>query len=126
MGHNGIENEILISLFMTTHIGKIGRLSKDCREELGRRIEDGKTGKEIVDWLNGLPDVQAVLREKFEGHLINEQNVSAWRQAGHVEWLRRQTAQECARQLVEEGDDLTEATRERSLGGIVWRRCWRW
>ena len=104
---------------MTTHVGKIGRLSKDCREELGRRIEDGKTGKEIVDWLNGLPEVQAVLREKFEGHPINEQNVSAWRQAGHVEWLRVQSAQVCARQLVEEGDDLTEATRERSLGDCL-------
>jgi hypothetical protein len=52
---------------MTTHVGKIGRLSKDCREELGRRIEDGYSGRELVDWLNGLPDVQAVLREKFGG-----------------------------------------------------------
>ncbi len=51
---------------MTTHIGKIGRLSEGLpRGDWGGGLRDGKTGKEIVDWLNGLPEVQAVLREKI-------------------------------------------------------------
>ena len=41
-----------------THIGKIGRLPKCTRDELGHRIEDGEQGKELVKWLNGLSGVQ--------------------------------------------------------------------
>jgi hypothetical protein len=110
------ENENLISLFMTTHVGKIGRLSKDCREELGRRIEDGHSGRELVDWLNGLPDVQAVLREKFGGRDINETNLSAWRQSGHLNWLRRQEARGCLRELIEDSNRLDDAAGDWMMG----------
>lgn len=44
-----------------THVGKIGRLPKNIRDDLGRRIEDGEQGKELVKWLNGLPRVKEVL-----------------------------------------------------------------
>jgi hypothetical protein len=56
-----------------THVGKIGRLPKSVRHLLGRRIEDGEPGTEIVKWLNGLPGVLDVLQEQFDGHPITEQ-----------------------------------------------------
>jgi hypothetical protein len=101
---------------MTTHVGKIGRLSKDCREELGRRIEDGHSGRELVDWLNGLTEVQAMLREKFGGRDINETNLSAWRQSGHLNWLRRQEAREGLRELVEDSNRLDDAAGDWMMG----------
>ncbi len=42
---------------------------KDCAaagsgaEELARKLEDGASSGKILPWLNGLPEVQAVLRE---------------------------------------------------------------
>src|ERR1700677_5022510 len=100
---------------MTTRIGKIGRLSKDRRQELGQRIEDGQPGTEIVQWLNGQPDVQKILNEQFAGRPISEQNLSDWKQSGHAEWLRREEAREDARRITEQADDLDEAVPERNL-----------
>jgi hypothetical protein len=99
---------------ITTRVGKIGRLPKDIRDELGRRIEDGVPGKDIVMWLNGLPDVLAVLKELFEGRLISEQNLSDWKQTGHAEWVRLQEAHLLAVQLAEHADELNEAVPELS------------
>src|SRR5580698_4446633 len=59
---------------MSTRIGKIGRLSKERRNELGQRIEDGLPGMEIVQWLNAQPDVQKILQAQFAGRPISEQN----------------------------------------------------
>jgi len=93
----------------TTHVGKIGRLLKCTRDELGRRIEDGEPGKELVQWLNGLSDVQEVLKEQFGGRAITEQNLSEWKQTGHPEWLRHEETRLFASKLTEQSDDLDEA-----------------
>ena len=90
----------------TTHVGKIGRLPKEIRDELGRRIEDGEPGKELAKWLNGLPRVQEILKERFDGRVITEQNLSEWKQGGHQEWLRHQQACEKLHWMVERADDL--------------------
>ena len=109
---------------MSTHIGKIGRLSQSRREELGERMEDGQTGKELAEWLNSLPDVQALLKEKFGGLPGNEQNTCpTGGSLGHLEWLR-----------LREGPGAGDAGWCRTQGscprrwpgdrgwGIVWRR----
>ena len=94
----------------TTHIGKIGRLSKDTRIQLGQRLEDGLPGTEIVQWLNGLPDVQQVLQDQFTGRPITEQNLSAWKQAGHRDWLLREQARQSAERIAEQADALGQIT----------------
>ena len=98
-----------------THIGKIGRLPKDCRHELGHRIENGQPGTEIVSWLNAQPEVREILDAQFAGRPISEQNLSDWKQSGHLEWLRRQEVHEAALGLVERADDLDETTGNRHL-----------
>jgi hypothetical protein len=100
----------------TTHVGKIGRLPKDIREELGRRLENGVPGTEIVKWLNGGEEVRAALAEWFGGRPITEQNLSDWRQTGHVEWLRRQEARLAAAHLTEQAEELDEAAQRTTLG----------
>ena len=92
-----------------THIGKIGRLPKCTRDDLGRRIEDGEPGKELVKWLNGLPGVQRVLKEQFGGRAVTEQNLSEWKQGGHQEWLRQEETRSLVSRLTEQSDDLDEA-----------------
>ena len=92
-----------------TRTGKIARLSKDVRDILGQRIENGEQGKELVKWLNGVSSVQEVLQDQFDGRPINEQNLSEWKQGGHLDWLRQQETRLLASRLIEQSDDLDEA-----------------
>ncbi len=58
---------------MITRSGKIARLPKQVRHDLNSRLEDGAPGKQLVDWLNGLPEVQEVLQLRFGRRPISEQ-----------------------------------------------------
>jgi hypothetical protein len=49
-----------------TRNGKIARLPAAMRDELNQRLLDGQPGKELVEWLNGLPKVQALLKAEFK------------------------------------------------------------
>ena len=94
---------------MTTHISKIGRLPNLIRNKLGTRLEDGVPGTEIVQWLNAQEEVQEVLNEYFKGRPITEQNLSEWRQTGHLDWLRRQEARQAVADLIDRSQDISEA-----------------
>ena len=97
----------------TTRNGKIARLPKAIREELNQRLEDGETGTALVDWLNGLPQVQALVASQFGGHPILEQNLSQWKQGGYEDWRNDQKAMELARHLYERDQEMQEQARER-------------
>jgi hypothetical protein len=101
---------------MTTHIGKIGRLKSEIREAVGRKLEDGERGVEILSWLNGLPEVQRVLQEQFGGRPISKQNLSHWRDSGHVEWLQRQDRRLSLQGVAERAEAMSEGTSGRDLG----------
>jgi hypothetical protein len=58
-----------------TRNGKIARLPKHIRDGLGRRIENGEPGKDLVEWLNGLPAVQDALKQYLAGHPVTEQQL---------------------------------------------------
>jgi len=90
----------------TTHVGKIGRLPQSIRDKLGHRIEDGKLGKELVKWLNGLPDVKRILKDYFGERPITEQNLSEWKQGGHQDWLRHQETRGFVQHLHEKAEEL--------------------
>jgi hypothetical protein len=85
---------------MITRTGKIARLPDAIREELNRRLDDGEVGLHVIDWLNGLPEVQKMLAEEFEGKPICSPNLSAWKQGGFVEWKHRQETREFAMELI--------------------------
>jgi len=102
----------------TTHIGKIGRLRRHLRDELGIRLEDGQDGQTILDWLNAKSEVQMMLKDYFEGRPITAQNLSEWRQTGHQEWLRQQETIGYVNQLCEQGqamdtDEYAESVSDR-------------
>src|SRR4051812_46126369 len=82
--------------------GKIARLSHAIREQLNRRLQDGEQGKSILKWLNALPEVQAVLKEHFEGHPIAASNFTEWKDGGYRDWQVRQDALAMVNDL---GDD---------------------
>ena len=106
------------AIMSITHIGKIGRLPKCTRDELGHRIEDGEQGKELVKWLNGLSGVQRVLKEQFGGRAVTEQNLSEWKQTGHPEWLRQEKTRSLVGQLTEQAEDLGEVSNGQEISDL--------
>jgi hypothetical protein len=89
-----------------TRNGKIAKLPKEVRERLNRRIESGEEGKELVKWLNSLPETQALLTSDFEGRAINAQNLCEWKKRGYRDWQMKQERTEVVRQMEEEAEDM--------------------
>jgi hypothetical protein len=88
-----------------TRNGKIARLPRAVREELNHRLRDGEEGKKLVTWLNGLPEVKAVVAAEFSGKPIREQNLSEWKKRGYRDWVAHQEALELAEKLAEDAID---------------------
>jgi hypothetical protein len=70
-----------------SRIGKIARLPHDIREQLNRRVLDGQSGPDILQWVNQLPQCRQMLTQKFGGRPIDEGNLYEWRHGGYEEWL---------------------------------------
>ena len=67
--------------------GKIAHLPETIQEQLNGRLYDNQPARVLIEWLNGLPEVQAVMTQYFGGRPLSEQNISEWRQGGYKEWL---------------------------------------
>jgi len=94
---------------MRTPNGKIGRLPEAIREELNRRLADGEPGGPLMEWLNGLPEVRAVLAAQFEGSPIKEPNLSKWRTGGYQRWLQKRERRAIVGEIAEDLGDLEAA-----------------
>jgi hypothetical protein len=87
-----------------TRNGKLARLPAALRELLNQRLQDGEPGNHLVDWLNALPEVQAVLAAKFGGTPITGPNLSRWKRGGYRDWLADKEARSVAGQMVAEAN----------------------
>src|SRR5712692_2193136 len=73
-----------------SRFGKIARLPLDIREQLNRRLQYGEIGRDLVVWLNSVPEVQSVLKTEFGDRPVNEPNLSDWKAGGYQDWLVHQ------------------------------------
>lgn len=89
-------------------IGKIARLPRSIRTQLNRRLDNGELGTDIVRWLNDLEETQQALSFKFGGRPVTEQNLSAWRQSGFLDWKRYQDACEWVSQVTGGADQIAD------------------
>ena len=69
-------------------------------------MQDGELGRRLVDWLNALPEVKAVLAAEFGGRVISGQNLSEWKAGGYRDWEKQLERRELIRQLAEDAKDL--------------------
>ena len=95
-----------------TRTGKIARLPRDIREQINRQLHNGELGTNLVDWLNALTKVQAVLKAEFEGRPISEQNLSEWKAGGYRDWMTQQEALDMIHRLSADTAELKEAASE--------------
>jgi len=95
-----------------SRIGKMARLPLAIRQELNQRLQNGEPGKDLIPWLNSLPEVQAVLAAQFSGQPIVKQNLSAWKQGGYEDWEEEQSALEAVATVFEHSDGLQQAAKD--------------
>jgi hypothetical protein len=102
-----------------TRNGKIARLPAQIRSELNLRMEKGEEGASLLEWLNGLPEVQEMLKSSFDGAAMTKQNLSEWRQGGFREWELRREWFEQARELSDSAWEMEQVVESQSLPGIL-------
>ncbi len=90
--------------------GKIARMAKRVRDELNERLREGAGGPEVLEWLNGLPEVQSLLAKQFEGKAVTPQNLSDWRTGGYEDWLETQARGEMVERVQAQAADLARTT----------------
>lgn len=71
-------------------VGKIAQLPAKVREALNRRLHDGQPASVILPWLNALPEVIEILKDRFDAEPVSEQNLSLWRNGGFAKWVKEQ------------------------------------
>ena len=96
-----------------TRNGKIARLPLAIRDELNQRLQNSEQGKRLVEWLNSLPKVQAVMKEEFEGQPIAENNLSAWKTGGYQAWEQDETTRQELSSFMERTGGLKGAAKDR-------------
>jgi len=92
-----------------TRKSKIARLPNVIRQELNERLRDGGRLDKLVKWLNSLPKVQAIMESEHEGKAVSQQNISDWRKAGYLDWLRDEEAKSWLAEL-KGGAEVLEKT----------------
>jgi len=104
-----------------TRTGKIARLPLPIRDQLNRRLLDNEPGPSLLDWLNSLPEVQAVLAAEFASQPLSPANLSQWKNGGYWDWLTRHDALALAHDLEDK-----EALGDESLAGLFADKLARW
>ena len=89
--------------------GKIARLPHPIREQISMRLRDGQKGKQIVAWLNDLPEVKEVIAAYYPGRPIKETNITEWKKRSHRQWLLDQAALSEANRFVADSRQLVQA-----------------
>ena len=104
-----------------TRTGKIARLPLAIRDQLNRRLLDNEPGPSLLEWLNSLPEVHAILAADFASQPISPANLSQWKNGGYSDWLTRRDALALARDL-----DDKEALGHDSLAGLFADKLAHW
>jgi hypothetical protein len=104
---------------MRARTGKIARLPGEIRDTLNRRLHNGDLGRELVPWLNALPEVKHVLAARFAARPITEDNLSAWRRGGFQEWLLQEQRRVRLRELSDQCPERDPALRARRIAAYT-------
>ena len=89
---------------------EVARLPHPIREQINRRLQNGQQGKRIVQWLNTLPEVQAVRAAEFNGQPINATNLTHWKNGGYRDWQEREEVVAAVGRFGGSAAELTQAS----------------
>jgi hypothetical protein len=104
---------------MRARVGKIARLPGAIRDTLNRRLNNGALGKDLVPWLNALPEVKHVLATRFASRPITHDNLSEWRRGGFQDWLLQEGRRVRLRELSDQCPERDPAMRARRIAAYT-------
>jgi hypothetical protein len=96
---------------------KIARFPRTIREELNERLDRSEQHRCILKWINGIPEIQTVLKNEFGGEPVKRQNLTSWKKTGFRNWLLRQAALDFTQDGL--NDDLDASTLERMSAKLI-------
>jgi hypothetical protein len=99
--------------------GKFAHLPEPILDQINGRLDDGQDGPTLLPWLNSLPEVQAALKEHFDGAPLTKQNLSQWRQGGFRQWQLRRDMIDHAGELFSSSKQLRGTLDTASLPGAL-------
>jgi hypothetical protein len=102
---NNYNRNSKLSTLMTRN-GKIARLSSHIREQLNTRIFNGEMGKQILKWLNQVPEVKGNAMLLEESPIISESNLTNWKNGGYRDWLRHKQALEMVDSMRDQANEI--------------------
>jgi len=88
---------------------RIARLPREVREQLNRRLDEQQESNGLLDWLNGLPEVQALVASEFGGRLLAPEDLCDWTENGYRDWVAHRRASEDAQWLASDVEHLQPA-----------------
>jgi len=89
---------------------KITQLPRPIQNDLNRRLQAGEAIPQLVAWLNSLPpDPLSPCPSLGEKTRFRDEDLSAWAQTGHRDWLAHQSVLEAVRELAAEVRELVQA-----------------
>ena len=89
---------------------KITQLPPPIQNELNRRLQAGEPIPQLVAWLNSLPPDPAMPPPNpGEKTRFRDEDLSAWAQTGHRDWLAHQSVLAAVRELAAEVRELVQA-----------------
>lgn len=86
---------------------KIGSLPWALRNEINHMIRDGRTGTEVLAYINRSPEWITIKRATKQAD-VNPQNLTDWRNSGYADWLAEQAKTEHIRQLASLSQQIVE------------------
>ncbi len=92
--------------------GKIARLPVAIRDALNQRLADGQPVSDILGWINGLTEVQALLKTRVKGQPITEENISRWRHGGYAGWVQKLQTRDAIEAMSASCAGFKESTRD--------------
>jgi len=97
---------------------KISWFSRLVREELNRFLQNGKPDAEILEWINGVPEVKKIL-EHHDGAPVGGRDLEVWRRTGFRTREMHRKMVEAVNELAKLGERSDPAKLTDDLVGAV-------
>ncbi len=102
-------------------LGKLSRLPREIRDQLNQRLDDAQDPDAILQWLNSLPEVQAVVNAHFDGKPIDGGNLSEYRKRAFRKWqIQRDALEFCSGFAAQDSPDHPPAALPRIEHFVQW------
>lgn len=97
---------------------KISWFAIEVREELNGYLQNGKPDSEILEWINGVPEVKKILEQRGSP-AVGGRDLEVWRRTGFPTWAIHRKMMEAVNDLAKLRNRVGPAKLADDLVGVV-------